>query len=111
MTGRIKELYNAMPHAFIEIHPEDAKSMNVYSGDRVRVSAQLIDGNTGQSVWADRFDRALVDIFESLSAEDRPYKPAMSQELVLHILQEEAEMNHLILKDEPLNFQVNSNQP
>jgi adenylate cyclase len=34
------------------------------SGNRVRVTAQLIDGATGGHVWADRFDRDLHDIFE-----------------------------------------------
>jgi adenylate cyclase len=34
------------------------------SGDRVRVSAQLIDGATGHHIWADRIDRAIGDIFE-----------------------------------------------
>ncbi len=33
------------------------------SGDRVRVNAQLIDATTGHHVWADRYDRELVDIF------------------------------------------------
>jgi adenylate cyclase len=33
------------------------------SGNRVRISAQLIDGRTGSHVWADRFDRDLTDIF------------------------------------------------
>jgi serine/threonine protein kinase/class 3 adenylate cyclase/pimeloyl-ACP methyl ester carboxylesterase len=33
-------------------------------GDRVRVNTQLIDGRTGQSVWAQRYDRQLTDIFE-----------------------------------------------
>ena len=32
-------------------------------GNRVRVTAQLIDGGTGRHVWADRFDRELDDIF------------------------------------------------
>jgi len=32
-------------------------------GDRVRITAQLIDGRTGGHVWADRFDRGLEDIF------------------------------------------------
>ena len=31
--------------------------------DRVRVTAQLIDSNTGHHVWADRYDRELKDIF------------------------------------------------
>ena len=33
------------------------------SGSRVRVTAQLIDGTSGSSVWSDRYDRELVDIF------------------------------------------------
>lgn len=33
-------------------------------GSRIRISAQLIDGINGSHVWADRFDRALSDIFE-----------------------------------------------
>jgi adenylate cyclase len=33
------------------------------AGERVRVTAQLIDGATGGHVWADRYDRDLTDIF------------------------------------------------
>src|SRR4051794_29009718 len=33
------------------------------SGDRVRITAQLIDGRSGGHVWADRYDRDLTDIF------------------------------------------------
>ncbi len=32
-------------------------------GERARVTAQLVDGNTGRQLWARRFDRALSDIF------------------------------------------------
>ena len=32
-------------------------------GERVRITAQLIDGRTGGHLWADRFDRDLTDIF------------------------------------------------
>jgi adenylate cyclase len=32
-------------------------------GDKVRITAQLIDGRTGGHVWAERFDRDLTDIF------------------------------------------------
>jgi len=34
------------------------------AGKRVRISAQLIDATTGRHVWAERYDRSLVDIFE-----------------------------------------------
>jgi adenylate cyclase len=33
------------------------------AGQRVRISAQLIDCSTGKHVWADRYDRDLNDIF------------------------------------------------
>jgi len=34
------------------------------AGNRVRITAQLLDATTGNHVWADRFDRALEDIFD-----------------------------------------------
>jgi adenylate cyclase len=34
------------------------------AGNRVRITAQLIDGAKGDHVWAARFDRDLTDIFE-----------------------------------------------
>ena len=34
------------------------------AGDRIRVTAQLIDTVTGNHVWADRYDRQLEDIFD-----------------------------------------------
>lgn len=34
------------------------------AGNRVRVTAQLIDGISGGHLWAERYDRDLVDIFE-----------------------------------------------
>ena len=33
-------------------------------GNRVRITAQLIDALTGTHLWADRFDGSLEDIFE-----------------------------------------------
>jgi adenylate cyclase len=33
------------------------------SGERLRVHAQLIDGMTGDSIWAERYDNTLDDIF------------------------------------------------
>ncbi|MBA3576032.1 MAG: TIR domain-containing protein [Sphingomonas sp.] len=33
------------------------------AGGRVRITAQLIDGSSGDHVWAERYDRDLVDIF------------------------------------------------
>lgn len=34
------------------------------AGDRVRVTIQLIDAETGNHLWAERYDREIVDIFE-----------------------------------------------
>ncbi len=34
------------------------------SGDRVRVTAQLIDAETDRHIWAERYDRKLADIFD-----------------------------------------------
>jgi TolB-like protein/cytochrome c-type biogenesis protein CcmH/NrfG len=33
------------------------------AGDRVRITAQLVNGKTGDHIWADRYDRVLADIF------------------------------------------------
>ncbi|MGH7311020.1 MAG: adenylate/guanylate cyclase domain-containing protein, partial [Candidatus Rokuibacteriota bacterium] len=33
------------------------------AGDRVRITAQLVDATTGYHVWADRYDREVRDIF------------------------------------------------
>jgi TolB-like protein/Tfp pilus assembly protein PilF len=34
------------------------------AGDRIRVTAQLIDGETGHHVWAERYDRPAGDVFD-----------------------------------------------
>jgi adenylate cyclase len=34
------------------------------AGQRVRITAQLIDALTGAHLWADRFDGSLEDVFE-----------------------------------------------
>ncbi|MBT3532701.1 MAG: tetratricopeptide repeat protein [Rhodospirillaceae bacterium] len=34
------------------------------SGSRVRVTAQLIEAETGKHIWAERYDRELTDIFD-----------------------------------------------
>ena len=33
-------------------------------GERVRINAQLSDGETGQQIWAERYDDSVVDIFD-----------------------------------------------
>lgn len=34
------------------------------AGNRIRVSAQLVDGQTGHHMWAEKYDRKFEDIFE-----------------------------------------------
>jgi len=33
-------------------------------GDRLRITAQLIDANTGSHLWAERYDRKVADLFD-----------------------------------------------
>src|SRR6185295_18978531 len=33
------------------------------AGDKLRLSAELVDGASGETAWADRFDRSLDDLF------------------------------------------------
>jgi adenylate cyclase len=33
------------------------------AGNRIRVTAQLVEAETGKHVWAERYDRDLADIF------------------------------------------------
>jgi adenylate cyclase len=52
-------------------------------GARVRVNAQLIDAETGNHIWADRYDRDLADVFavqdEITLAVTRAIGPAVTQ--------------------------------
>jgi adenylate cyclase len=34
------------------------------AGNRIRVTAQLIDGQSGNHIWAERYDREIADIFD-----------------------------------------------
>jgi len=40
MTGRIPQLRNAMPHAYVEMNKKDAKRMGVTSGDKVIINTR-----------------------------------------------------------------------
>jgi len=46
------------------------------AGDRVRITAQLIDGKTGKHVWADKYDRELKEIF---SVQDEVTRKVVSE--------------------------------
>ena len=55
------------------------------SGNRVRITAQLIDGASGNHLWAERYDRDLTDIF----ALQDEISEAIVQALKLKLLPEE----------------------
>lgn len=40
MTQRVKELHNAMPRAYVEFHPQDARDMDIQDGDQIRVKSR-----------------------------------------------------------------------
>ena len=40
MTRRIPILHQAVPHAYVELHPEDARRLGVRNGDRVRLTSR-----------------------------------------------------------------------
>ena len=42
------------------------------AGNRVRITAQLIDATTGGHLWAERYDRDLTDIFARSGRGDPP---------------------------------------
>src|SRR5262249_9945510 len=51
------------------------------SGDRLRVSAQLIDATTGNHVWAERYDRPVRDVFDLQDEITKEIVLALSVEL------------------------------
>jgi hypothetical protein len=53
------------------------------SGDRVRVSAQLIDAQTDTHLWAERFDRDTGDLFALQSDITRQIAIALNSESVI----------------------------
>jgi len=50
-------------------------------GNRVRITAQLIDAQTGDHVWAERYDRTIEDIFEVQDEITREIVVALSVKL------------------------------
>lgn len=40
MTGRVKELHQAMPRAYVELNPSDARAMDVAEGDLVKIRSR-----------------------------------------------------------------------
>ncbi|WP_331374938.1 adenylate/guanylate cyclase domain-containing protein [Sinorhizobium chiapasense] len=55
----------SVPHVCRELGVKFALEGSIRkAGNRVRVTAQLINGSSGGHVWAERYDRELTDIFE-----------------------------------------------
>jgi adenylate cyclase len=52
------------------------------AGNRVRITAQLIDAMTGKHIWAERYDRNLDDIFELQDEITRKIVTALDVQLV-----------------------------
>jgi len=65
------------------------------SGDRVRVTAQLIDAITGRHMWADRYDRELKDIF---AVQDEITNKVVTE---LAVKLGEGELARLVIKKSP----------
>ena len=61
------------------------------AGNRVRVTAQLIDGRTSGHVWADRYDRDLDDIF---AVQDELTRTIVSELAVKLTVDEEQRITH-----------------
>jgi adenylate cyclase len=51
------------------------------AGDRIRVTAQLIEAETGNHIWADRYDRVLADIFDLQDEMQQAIATAVEPEL------------------------------
>ncbi len=51
------------------------------AGNRVRITAQLVDATTGRHVWAERFDRQIEDIFDLQDEMTRTIVGAVEPEL------------------------------
>jgi len=56
------------------------------AGTRVRITAQLIDGRSGAHLWAERYDRELVDVFAIQDEVTR----AIVEALKIHLTPEES---------------------
>jgi adenylate cyclase len=50
-------------------------------GERLRITAQLIDATTGHHIWAERYDRAVQDVFELQDEITREVTSALQVEL------------------------------
>lgn len=61
------------------------------SGDRVRVTAQLIDGSTGGHVWSERYDGQLEDVFDLQDEITRQVVASIQTSVHLNTIQDPVE--------------------
>lgn len=86
------------------------------AGNRVRITAQLIDAATGGHVWADRFDRDLTDIFAVQDEVTRHIVEALKVKLtpveearIADTPTDNLEAHDLLLKGRELGLSANIN--
>src|SRR5690606_4598283 len=63
------------------------------AGDRIRITAQLVNAENGHHVWADRFDSTLDDIFDIQDEISRKIVATIQPELA-HAELEKAVVKH-----------------
>lgn len=72
------------------------------AGDTLRITAQLIDTDTGYHVWSERFDRAMGDIFE---IQDE-IASAVAGRLSDHVKQSGASLRPVVRSGEPQAYEM-----
>ena len=64
-------------------------------GDRIRVSAQLIDSIAGSHIWAEKYDRVLEDVFavqeELTQSIVKAIAPRIDQAELIHAIRKRPE--------------------
>ena len=63
-------------------------------GDRVRITAQLIDGTMGSHVWAEKYDGELQDIFELQDQITQQVVATVQTQIQLHIGEKAKKLEH-----------------
>jgi TolB-like protein/Flp pilus assembly protein TadD len=53
------------------------------AGNRIRITSQLIDAETGRHIWAEKYDRELVDIFDVQDEITRAVAASVQTQVVL----------------------------
>ena len=84
------------------------------SGDRVRVTVQLIDATTGNHLWAERYDRQITDVFalqdeitDTVTATIAPQLLVAENERVKGKPPENMAAWELVIRSQPLFWRMN----